>query len=54
MNEFSEDNLVEKTGVKIFEELWGADCHINAFGDEGESLLGRDNQGQVVLTTRLQ
>ena len=53
MNEFSEDNLVEKTGVKIFQELWGADCHINAFSDEEELKLGRDNQGQVILGTRL-
>lgn len=54
MNEFSEDNLVEQTGVKIFQEIWGADCHINAFSDEGEAKLGRDNQGQVILGTRLQ
>lgn len=53
MNEFSEDNLVEQTGVKIFQELWGAGCHINAFSDEGEALLGRDNQGQIILTSRL-
>src|SRR4051812_23192338 len=53
MNEFSEDNLIERTAVKIFGELWGANNFINAYSEEGDSLLGRDNQGQVVLVNRL-
>lgn len=53
MNEFSEDNLIEQTAVKIFGELWGPQNFINAYSDEGDALLGRDNQGQVVLVNRL-
>ena len=53
MNEFSEDKLIEQTAVKIFGELWGAKNFINAYTDEGDALLGRDNQGQVVLVNRL-
>ena len=53
MNEFSEDNLIEQTAVKIFGELWGAKNFINAYSEEGDALLGRDNQGQVVLVNRL-
>jgi len=53
MNEFSEDNLIEQTAVKIFGQLWGAQNFINAYSDEGEALLGRDNQGQVVLVNHL-
>lgn len=53
MNTFSEDNLIEKTAVKIFGELWGTKNFINAYSEEGDALLGRDNQGQVVLVNRL-
>jgi type I restriction enzyme, R subunit len=53
MNEFSEDNLIEQTAVKIFGQLWGAQNFINAYSDEGDAQLGRDNQGQVVLHNRL-
>ena len=53
MNEFSEDNLIEQTAVKIFDELWGAGNFINAYSEEGDALLERDNQGQVVLVNRL-
>jgi len=53
MNEFSENNLIEQTAVKIFAELWGAKNFINAYSEEGDALLGRENQGQVVLTNRL-
>ncbi|MDO8590432.1 MAG: type I restriction endonuclease, partial [bacterium] len=53
MNEFSENNLIEQTAVKIFAELWGAKNFINAYSEEGDALLGRENQGQVVLTGRL-
>lgn len=53
MNEFSEDKLIEQTAVKIFGELWGAKNFINAYSDEGDAFLGRENQGQVVLIKRL-
>ena len=53
MNEFSEDRLIEQTAVKIFGELWDAKNFINAYSEEGDALLGRDNQGQVILVNRL-
>src|SRR3989338_2170466 len=53
MNEFSENNLIEQTAVKIFAELWGVKSFINAYSEEGDALLGRENQGQVVLINRL-
>lgn len=53
MNEFSEDKLIEQTAIKIFGELWGAENFINAYSEEGDDLLGRENQGEVVLTNRL-
>jgi type I restriction enzyme R subunit len=53
MNEFSENNLIEQTAVKIFGVLWGAKNFINAYSEEGDALLGRENQGQVVLAGRL-
>ncbi len=50
MNPFNEDNLVEKTVIKLIKEIWGdSKCHINAYKDEDDLLLGRDNQGEVVL-----
>jgi len=50
MNKFSEDNLVEKTVIKLIKDIWGdSDCHINAYKDEDDLELGRDNRGEVVL-----
>jgi len=49
MNQFSEDNLIEKTVIKLIKKLWGSDCHINAFSDENDLKLERENQGEVVL-----
>src|SRR3989339_438083 len=50
MNQFSEDNLVEQTVIKLIKEIWGDNtCHINAYKDEDDLLLGRENQGEVVL-----
>lgn len=50
MNQFSEDNLVEQTVIKLIKETWGDEvCHINAYKAEDDLLLGRDNQGEVVL-----
>ncbi len=53
MNQFSEDNLIEKTAIKIFGELWGAENFVNAYSEEGDGELGRENQGQVVLVKYL-
>lgn len=54
MNQFSEDNLVEQTVIKLIKDVWGdADCHVNAFTDIEDAKLGRDNQGEVVLTKYL-
>jgi type I restriction enzyme R subunit len=50
MNPFSEDNLVEQTVIKIIKEVWGDEnCHINAYEDKDDLLLGRENQGEVIL-----
>ncbi|PIQ68967.1 MAG: DEAD/DEAH box helicase [Candidatus Taylorbacteria bacterium CG11_big_fil_rev_8_21_14_0_20_46_11] len=50
MNPFSEDNLVEQTVIKLIKGIWAdSACHINAFKDEDDLKLGRDNQGEVVL-----
>ncbi len=54
MNKFNEDNLVEKTVISLIEELWqDPDCHINAFADDGDKKLGRDNRGEVLLVPTL-
>ncbi|MBP7804996.1 MAG: type I restriction endonuclease subunit R [Candidatus Pacebacteria bacterium] len=54
MNPFSEDNLVEQTVINLIKEVWAdPTCHINAYTDEEDAKLGRDHQGEVVLTTRL-
>ena len=50
MNPFNEDNLVERTVIKLIQEVWGnLDCHINAFADADDLKLGRENRGEVVL-----
>lgn len=50
MNQFSEDNLVEQTVIKLIRQVWDDEnCHINAYTDEEDAKLGRDNQGEVVL-----
>ncbi|MFA5185735.1 MAG: type I restriction endonuclease subunit R [Patescibacteria group bacterium] len=50
MNPFSEDSLVEQTVIKLVMELWAdSACHINAFTDENDAKLGRENRGEVVL-----
>lgn len=50
MNQFNEDNLVEKTVISILKKVWKDDgCHINAYTDIEDAKLGRDNQGEVVL-----
>lgn len=50
MNQFSEDNLVEQTVIKLIKTLWQDEsCHINAFSDEDDLKLGRENRGEVIL-----
>lgn len=50
MNQFSEDNLVEQTVIKLVKEAWAdSACHINTYTDEEDAKLGRENQGEVVL-----
>ena len=50
MNPFSEDNLVEQTVIKLIKEVWDdSACHINAYADEDDLVLGREHQGEVVL-----
>lgn len=55
MNQFSEDNLVEQTVINLIKALWGDEsCHINAFKDEDDLKLGRENRGEVVLKKYLE
>ncbi len=53
MNEFSEDNLIEQTAIKIFGELWGAENFANAYSGEMDAEFGRENPGEVVLMNYL-
>ncbi len=54
MNQFNEDNLVEKTVIKFIKEIWDdKSCHINAYKDEDDLKLGRDHRGEVVLKKHL-
>lgn len=53
MNPFSEDNLIEQPAIRLFGELWGSENFVNAFSDEGDALLERNNQGEVVLFNHL-
>ncbi len=50
MNPFSEDQLVEQTVITLIKKLWDdKTCHINAYKDEDDAKLGRENRGEVVL-----
>jgi type I restriction enzyme R subunit len=50
MNPFNEDNLVEQTVIRFLKQIWGDEsCHINAYTDEVDLSLGRENRGEVVL-----
>src|SRR3972149_6242654 len=53
MNEFSENNLVEQTAIKLFAELWGAENFANAYSGETDAEFGRENPGEVVLMSYL-
>ena len=50
---YTEDALVEQPAIKLFEELeWDTlNCWDEDFGEE--SLLGRENRGDIVLINRL-
>ena len=50
MNPYNENNLVEQTVIKLIQELWGnSECYINAYTDEDDAKLGRNNRGETVL-----
>jgi len=50
MSQFNEANLVEKTVLKLIKEAWADEaCHIDAYSEENDLFLGRENQGEVVL-----
>jgi type I restriction enzyme R subunit len=53
MNEFSENNLIEQTAVKIFAELWGEENFANNYSGEFDAEFGRENDGEVVLMNYL-
>jgi len=53
MNEFSEDNLIEQTAIKIFSELWGEENFVNAYSGEMDAEFGRKNPDEVVLINYL-
>ena len=43
MNLFSEDNLVEKTVIKLIKEIWADSvCHVIAYTDGEDAMLGRE------------
>ncbi|MFA4857840.1 MAG: type I restriction endonuclease subunit R [Candidatus Margulisiibacteriota bacterium] len=50
MNPFNESNLVENSVISLIKQVWADPaCHIDAYTDENDLLLGRENQGEVVL-----
>ena len=50
MNLFSEDNLVEKTVIKLIKEIWAdSACHVIAYTNEEDAKLSREHRGDVVL-----
>ncbi len=53
MNEFNENNLIEKTAVKLFAELWGKENFANNYSGEFDAEFGRENDGEVVLMNYL-
>jgi len=52
--EYSEDELVEQSAIALFQQLgWEtADCY-HEFDLNSKSALGRENTGEVILTSRL-
>ena len=53
-NQFTEDNLIEKTTIDLFASLWWKENFVNAFTKEGEERLQRKNTWEVVLVKYLQ
>jgi len=54
MNELNENNLVEQTVIKLIKDVWAdRSCHINAYSDEKDLILGREHRGEVVLKKHL-
>ncbi len=50
MNPYNENNLVEQPVIKILQDLWADKaCHVNAYSDSGDAVLGREHMGEVVL-----
>ena len=53
-NPFSENELVEKEVIKIIKNLWNnEECFVNAYNEEGDKILGRENRSEVVLAKYL-
>ncbi|CAN2173277.1 COG0610 Type I site-specific restriction-modification system, R (restriction) subunit and related helicases [Candidatus Nanopelagicaceae bacterium] len=54
VNPFTEDSLVEASLISLLKGLWNDDdCHINAYSVEGNALLERSSDREVVLKNRL-
>src|SRR5437870_8770028 len=53
MKDYSEDNLIEKPTIKLFQKLgWkAANCFYETFGADGT--LGRETSSEVVLIKKL-
>ena len=52
--EYSEDELIEQSAVTLFQQLgWEMmDCY-HELDLNGKSALGRENTGEVILTSRM-
>ncbi len=53
-NPFTEDALIEQPAIRLFKDVleWQTvNCYKETFGENGT--LGRENQGEVVLVSRL-
>ena len=48
MNLFSEDNLVEKTVIKLIKEIWvDSACHVIAYTNGDDAMLGREHSDKA-------
>lgn len=48
-NPYSEDRLVEQTAISLIQPLWGKENFLNAYSEDGEAQLMRENRGEVIL-----
>lgn len=48
-NPYSEDRLVEQTAISLLQPLWGKENFINAYTEDGDAKLLRENRGEVVI-----